>query len=196
MGSIRERETFKKPPLYVAIHEAGHAVAMMFADQPRLVDHISIRDTPDDAIGFVGGKARFQLGTVDELHRAGALTEEHRALLARDAWQDVIEFLAGPLAELRFRKWCAAGRAIQMQPCIEAAGERVIGIGNDDFEKVFVRLDWIGGDLRANIGKAREATETVLRTHWNKIEKLGRWLHRDLHIEGEALHEWRNQWTR
>ena len=88
----------KRPPLYVAVHEAAHAVAMMFGQPPRWVDYITLRDCPDDAIGFVKADARFQIG---QLSQGDGLSAEHRALLAKDAWQDIIDLMAGPITELR-----------------------------------------------------------------------------------------------
>ena len=202
--SVGKRETFKKPPLHVAVHEAGHAVAIMFSDDPRWIDFVTLRETPEGSIGYVQSEARFKRYVVD-IVTASATPPEQEDLFAqqmdyyrRAARLDVIDTMAGGVAEMRFRKYSAATRFLCMSNAIEqAAFQAHTGGAKDDFLMIYERLHWLDPNaIYDNFAEAWDETEALVKAHWAKIEELGRWLHRDMHIDDDALIEWGDQWPR
>lgn len=197
-------QKLQKPPLYVAIHEAGHAVIMMFLGPPRWIDYLSLSDTPADCIGFVKSNSRFDRQLADAIKGSSQFAEGEDVAVSvveyqnQAAWMDVIDLMAGNIAELRFRGMNPISRGIAIGQAVDAASARAHGTEQrDDFVQIYQRLEWLDKEaIASNAVKALEQTESLVKTHWSKIRELGRWLHETMHIDAEALNHWRERWPR
>jgi len=181
------------PPLYVAIHEAGHAVAMLAQQPGPRIDYISIVDQPADRVGIVHAQARFQPNLAD----VAAQAEGGRPLIERLAWQDAVEFLAGPIAEWRFRKQSKLVRLLTARDIASrlALDNTLLKTG-EDAEKVLVRLRWRNPDtVEEEFIAAWEESEALLKPRWTAVQELGLWLHRQGRIEDDQLYDWWNTQT-
>jgi hypothetical protein len=176
-----------RPPLYVAVHEAGHAISMLSSQLPRWVDHVSLTQLPNDALGFTKGNARFNFGMAEQLVAAGL-----RENLIAAAKADVIDLLAGPVAEARFRRECGATRLINANQYAEILAQADCALHEDhDLAKVHLRLHWCNPTtVREAFIDGWSGAETVVKVHWRHIVELGRWLHRERHIEDVKLLPW------
>lgn len=172
-----------KTPLYVAMHEAGHVVAMLANESPRQVGYVSANGQE----GFAAAHARFQ-----RAYGHHQLDPVENPQLAHAAWLDVLETFAGPIAEWRFRGLSTVARELQ-------AGQVAALIANpdaplkdgEDADAIRVRLAWRDpANIQAEFVRAYNETEALLKPHWNAVDDLGRWLHRVKRIEGEELVEW------
>ncbi len=112
----------------------------MLASQPiKWVDSISLTDVPHGALGFTKGNARFQIALADKLAALG-----HRDHLVSAALEDVVELLAGPIAELRFRGQSENARLLNAHRWAKMSDEAGFGLAEgDDFGKVALRLQWV-----------------------------------------------------
>lgn len=177
----------QRSPLYVAVHEAGHAISMLSSDPRRWVDYVSLRETPVDAVGFTKGEARFQIAWAGQLAVTG-----QREQLVSAAKADVVDLLAGPIAEYRFRKIPRVARQfLANQWADKMIGADWTTIDEDDFSKVRLRLMWCDPQQvhRAFLDRWHDA-EAVVGAHWKHILELGRWLHTVGHIEDDELFPW------
>jgi hypothetical protein len=192
----------KKPPLYVAIHEAGHAVIMMFLGLPRRIKYVSLTDTPPGTVGFVKASARFDRQLADAVRATEQFSRGDDAAVSvvafqkRAAWWEVVDLIAGNVAELRSRQINSLTRAMVISQTNEAAGQRRDGSEfPDDFVQIYERLEWLDKDaIGSNALKALEETEALVTAHWSKIRELGRLLHKTMHIDEDALIHWRERW--
>jgi hypothetical protein len=90
--------------LAIAVHEAGHAVAQL-ADSPSpWISSVSIDDLADGLLGYVDTAAMWQpyMATV-------AADDATIDMWRKLAWRDAMQYLAGPIAELRWRRYSRAG---------------------------------------------------------------------------------------
>ncbi|MFK4870753.1 hypothetical protein [Novosphingobium sp. ZW T3_23] len=177
----------KRPPLYVAVHEAGHAISMLSSHPPRWEDHVSLTQLPHDALGFTKGNARFNSGMAEQLVAAGL-----RENLIAAAKADVIDLLAGPVAEARFRRECGATRLINAHQYAKILAQADCALPQDhDLAKVHLRLHWCDPTIvREAFIDGWKGAEAVIKRHWRHVVAVGRWLHRDGHIEDAELFPW------
>lgn len=169
--------------LSVAIHEAGHAVAQLANPPHPRIDFISIVGLPDGLLGLVQTEASWQpymaTCSVDP-----AIIEHWRQL----AQKDVINYLAGPIAELRWRRHPRAS----IQFGSQQFGERCLDSDSlepgNDLDRVRTRLLWaFPDDPHGAFDCAWFDTEELVAMHWNAILFLGRALLEKGRIEGADL---------
>lgn len=111
---------------------------MLSSQPPRWVDHVSLTQLPNDALGFTKGKARFNFGMAEQLAAAGQ--REHMIAAAK---ADVIDLLAGPIAEARFRRDCGVTRLINAHNYAKTLAQADCALPQDhDLAKVHLRLHW------------------------------------------------------
>lgn len=176
-------------PLYVAVHEAGHAVAMLASESPRPIQYLSVIDQPAGQQGFTAATARFQpaYGHFD------ALPAEEPAL-RRSAWLDVVELFAGNVAEKRFRGRSEIARLLHARSLAhQLTSETLVPEPGEDADKIMVRLRSLDGANAANqFVRGWTEAEVALRPHWKRVVELGRWLHNQGRIEASELYGWWN----
>lgn len=180
-------EKLWKTPLYVAVHEAGHAVAILASESSRCIEYLSIIDQPDGQQGCTASQARFQpaFGHLDTEPTVAAE-------LANAAWLDIVELFAGSVAEKRFRGQSEVGRALDARYLAEKfAVGALTPAPDEDADKILLRLRWLDRErLATEFVRGWEQAENVLRPRWKGVVELGRWLHRQGRIEGGELSQW------
>lgn len=82
----------------VCAHEAGHAIVQLASGPGKWIDYIEVDNPNEDRLGVVWTEAEWQPWMRDE--PAPLEIVEHRK---RAATRDVVNYLAGNVAEFRFR---------------------------------------------------------------------------------------------
>lgn len=174
--------------LAVAVHEAGHAVVQMASGGP-WIESVSVVDQPDGKLGIVNSEPRWKsyfsdCSLPDDPKQAAVI----RDAWTRAAWQDVLHFLAGPLAEMRWRcrsRWvvifsCDANRETCFaDPPPDRGG---------DLGQVRARLDWaFPDDPQEAFKRAWSESEELVHRHWRSIVAVGRLLRIRGKLDNEEL---------
>jgi hypothetical protein len=131
--------------LATAMHEAGHAVIQLANPPAPYIDSITVVELPDGLLGLVDTPAMWQ-PYMAKLTGPPVLTEMHRAL----AWEDVLFYLAGPIAELRWRRASRAGLMLSSDHFADVCLADADPEPGSDFDRVrvvqngsaFGRLGW------------------------------------------------------
>jgi hypothetical protein len=160
---------------YVAVHEAGHAVASWHVQQmlgrdrcqfervfirtPEEVSagpYIDQRGRPIQCIGLMEGPSRYNPGVFNPISAPPDIRSLHR----QNMEAEVITSLAGPIAEARIRK------------CSLAAAYLVGGKDDYDMAKRCV-ADFEGeADMSEAFGKLQERAGTIVRQRWSSVLAL------------------------
>lgn len=171
--------------LSVAMHEIGHCVVQFVIAPRHWIQSVSLTGLPEGHLGYVETDTLWQSYMLSAKAPHDTV-EQWRRL----AWDDIVIFLAGPIAEL---KWCRCSK------------DGIIGAGLDladaclndpaleretDLGQVRARLQW------ANPG---EEEETFLRLwneahrltieNWRSIVTIGRELATRMHLSHADLAE-------
>lgn len=168
-------------------HEAGHAVAQLAHPPAPWINFVAIDGLPAGMLGVVDTPAMWQpyMATVNA---PPDVLDSWRSF----AWRDALFYLAGPIAELRWRRhsraaiWFAAGEF----------ADRCFGtVAPDpasDLGRVRARLLWAGaGDERGAFIRAWLEAETIVATHWKPIRMVGRLLYQQGRLSDvELLDAW------
>ncbi len=173
----------KLTALCAAVHEAGHAVALL-ADPPHpCIDFISIVGLRDGLLGLVEVQTRWQ-----PFMATCSASPEATAQFRQLAYKDVTQHMAGPVAELRWRRLTRAGILIagrwQRDHCL---GSSTLESGSD-LDRIRTRLLWAyPDDPHQAFSHAWAETEELVAKHWRAIVLLGRTLRNNGRIGGEEL---------
>lgn len=178
-----------RPPtrLAICVHEAGHAIVQLAHGSHPWINSIAVDGLPGGLLGLVDTASIWQPSCLG----LAADREVHEAWSA-GACRDVVNYLAGPIAELRWRRydratiWLVAGQ--MAQPCLKEPQEEF-----SDFGRVRRRLECaIPGDDHANYKKAWMEAEEEVAFWWPQITELGRMLAEQDRIGDEDLYAtWR-----
>lgn len=174
-------------PLAVAMHEAGHAVIQLANPPAPYIDSISITGLGEGLLGLVNTSAQWQ-PYMAEVPGAGDVTEAWRQL----AWRDTIFHLAGPIAEMRWRRHSRAAIWLEAETFAWQCFGGDVPEPFSDLGRVHARLSWAYPDdcLERFCDAWIEAEEQVGR-HWRSILSVGRLLHRRGRLTGaELMAEW------
>lgn len=173
--------------LAICVHEAGHAIVQLAHGSHPWIDYIAIDGLSGDNLGRVETISSWQPSNLE----LAADREVHESWSGA-AWRDVVIYLAGLIAELRWRRYCRAALWLGA----DEMAERCLGQPHEDhtdFGRVRRRLERaIPGDNRGNFIKGwLEAEEEVARW-WPEITALGRLLAERGRIVDEELYPlWR-----
>lgn len=172
----------RKPTLLsICRHEAGHAIVQLATGPASWINYTEI-DRPDEhKLGIVWTRAMWQ----PWMREAEACEDSvrHRQWFAA---QDVVNFLAGDVAELRWRR----ETRIAIQHIADEMTWRCVDAPDPpaDFGMARSRLFWlIPGDEEAGFVRAWHATEGVVALWWREIIRLGRELALRGSIEDKQL---------
>lgn len=176
----------KKPSLHaICMHEAGHAIVQLATGPAPWIDYIEVNNPDPDKLAIVYSRAMWQP------HMRGVaappiVVEQWRRLAARD----IVNYLAGPVAELRWNR--CSRLTIQLAAtdmaarCVRQADPEV----RDDAGLVLKRLAWLmPGAEEAGFVEAWLATEEIVAAWWSEIVELGRNLLDRGRIEAVDLQE-------
>lgn len=173
----------RKPTrLAICMHEAGHAIIRLANPPSPWIESISVDETSEHTLGIVVTTSMWQhymQGNAD-----AELERQWRAL----AWKDIIFYLAGPIAELRWRRY---SRPALWLGAREMADKCLVP--NDieersDFGRVKRRLQSaVPGDDRDNFVKAWLEAEVEVAKWWWEINSLARDLANCGHIQDDDL---------
>ncbi|WP_137897217.1 hypothetical protein [Sphingomonas sp. 2SG] len=173
--------------LTTCFHEAGHAIVQLAHGSHPWIDSIAVEGLPDGILGLVDTPSIWQPSCLER-----AASRDIHEVWTRGAWRDVINYLAGPIAELRWRKhglaaiWFAADEMARR--CLTTSEESFT-----DFGRVRHRLEWaIPGDDHANFVKAWLETEEEVHRWWGPITKLARLLAERGRISDDELYPFWN----
>jgi len=173
--------------LAVAVHEAGHAVAQLSNPPHPQIRSVSIVGLDPALLGLVDTDAMWQpyMATLEVEQSTG---EAWRAL----AWKDTIFYLAGPIAELRWRRHSRIAIAFGAKQFAEECFGTPAPEGSTDFGRVRARLNWAyPGEQREAFSKAWFEAEAVVARHWRAVVRLGRIIAERGRINGDELSvEW------
>ena len=187
----------KDTALITAIHEAGHVVAdLVIAEQQRLpspVNAVWIMSEDDGWSGMCeSGPARWQ-----EVHRiicgAPGTPSETIEHCRKIAWQDCISYLAGPVAETRWRYRSRTAAQLYGYQLADRFADGDYSKGSD-FGRTRVRLTWRNSaKVNESILAAWIESEELIARHWKRVVEFARWLARDGQISGDDINDW---WAR
>ncbi|MEG3159368.1 hypothetical protein U1763_02525 [Sphingomonas sp. LB2R24] len=175
--------------LAVAMHEAGHVAARMLTPGGPPIHSATLSDGDGDMLGFVDTLAEWQPSRMETAESSPATEARWRTF----AWNDILFYLCGPLAEMRWRR---RSRAFLWLVASELAERCVAGEDVDDrsdLGRVRRRLRWLhpGEERDAFIRGWLEAEELVARN----ISAID-WMGRELCDSGELLEdEIADMWT-
>lgn len=165
------------------MHEAGHAVIRLASGSAAPVRSMTLFDPGGDVLGLVDASPLWRPESMDRRDPDAATRALHRGW----ANEDIVFYLAGPIAELRWRRH---SRAAIWFGAREMAGRCLDGdVGWDtDFGRVRHRLRWLHGEGgREAFVSAWRTAEQRVADHASAISALGRLLRRDGHLEQEAI---------
>lgn len=174
--------------LAICVHEAGHAIVQLAHGVDPWIDFIAVDDLPDGMLGRIETISIWQPWVLElpadrEVHEAWSVA----------AWRDVVTYLAGPIAELRWRKCSRAalrlGADEMAQQCLHEDQEDV-----SDFGRVRRRLECaVPGADRANFMNAWLEAEEAVARWWQQITALGRMLEARGRIDDVELYAFWNR---
>lgn len=179
----------RRGPLYVAMHEAGHAVAMLANSPSPHIRYVSVGSGEQRFEGYTAAVARFQPSFYD--HEVG-MDDKLRQRLRRNAWLDVLDALAGPIAEGRFKRISTIARTFESFGFAKLVADPDVKLDHgEDADLVRRRLSWLdAARIDELFRNAWAETEVLLSSHWKRVDDLGRWLNVAKRIEGDELREW------
>lgn len=173
----------KPTQLCVAVHEAGHAVARLANPPHPEITSLSIAGLPVGILGLVDTAAMWQ-----PYMAVSQASPETIDLWRELAWKDVIFHLAGPIAELRWRRHSRLSILFVTSQFRERCLENDSHELGSDLDRVRARLLWAyPDDPHQAFNDAWEETEELVAKHWRTIVSLGRTLLKKGRIEGEDL---------
>lgn len=177
--------------LAIAMHEAGHAVIRMNTPMSPYTDEVWLLKDGETALGCVVGDARWQPGKANSLrHLEGEAYVSYAQFLRRSAWEDILEALAGPIAELRWRKWPRMSIAIMAQDYAEDCFAAPALMAGTDYDQARRRLEWLYPENPGDaFRRAWIETEEAVAASWKTIQRVGRALDRSGVLSHEELDE-------
>ena len=172
--------------LSTCVHEAGHAVVQLAGGPAPRIDFIAVDGLDGDILGLVQTKAIWQPSYMEDVRASDEIRAQWRTL----AWRDCVNFLAGPIAELRHRRYSRSAIQLNWEGMAERClGEPVPKEGTD-FGQVRRRLlSAIGGDPRNAFLDAWLEAEGAVALRWREINALARLLYERGRIDDEELLE-------
>lgn len=178
----------RNTPLTIAMHEAGHAVAMLANPPHPYIASVSVNGLADDILGLVDVRAMWQPWMLD----AGA-DDDAVELMRGLASKDAIFFLAGPIAELRWRGHSRAAIWFGAPQFADQCLGQHAPPSDTDLGRVRTRLAWAyPGSERECFNTAWLEAEAIVAKHWRSIQAIGRTLAERKYIEGDELDDlWR-----
>lgn len=179
------------PTFQTAIHEAGHTIARLVTGHGPAIDFASLLAQPEGQTGVLQTQFRWVAGVSDvrptgEREAVTAYVEQQRA----NAKLDIIEALAGPIAESRQRKtpWSAIDlHGLEIGPhCIHGDVDP-----SGDLEAVRTRLNWLhGGAAEQRFHDYWCEALELVRQNWKAIDSFARLLLSHGRLEGEEIGQW------
>ena len=186
------------PPLWLAVHEAGHAVAHQVLDElppypgPHIIS-VSVKpDAADGSLGRVSGRRRTStLRTPPHTKPVPAAHPEVLADMRRQARYDIVELLAGRMAESYQR----GGPYCPLRWTDEIVSKTINGDPDAGGDMSFVRktLDWLElPDPAAELKRLWRITYGLIASEWPGIVRIARILRERRFMGGEDFEaEWR-----
>lgn len=151
----------------ICAHEAGHAIVQLASGPGPWIKFVEVNHPDEERLGVVWTEAMWQPWMREEVTTPD-LSEQRRDMAARD----VVNYLAGNIAEFRFRGRSRTeiqfGSFEMADACLaEPAGSRT------DYGMSRNRLEWIApGAERNAFMHAWLAAETIAASWWKEILKL------------------------
>lgn len=175
----------------VAVHEAGHLFVNLAFQPAPFIDAVWIsRNEQGRWEGCVDYQHRFQWALADvPLNGAPEAVEAWEALKRENARRELLISLAGPIAEIRWRRrgrWSVIFAASPSAEVCLAMGDEA----SSDFGYAKRFIEWLGypDPQQAFVDAWLEAEEIVHR-HWQPILALGSLLKERGRVEAEALYD-------
>lgn len=187
MAKSARRRAIKevRPPTLpeICAHEAGHAIVQLTGGSTPWIDFIEVNRPNQAMLGVVWTKAMWQPWMKDE--PAPLWVVEQRRVMAA---KDVVNYLAGNIAEFRFR---GRSRAEIQAGCFEMADQCLAEPvdSRTDYGLARNRLEWItpGAERRAFV-HAWLACEAIAASWWKEILHLAVELERHGRVDDDRLY--------
>jgi hypothetical protein len=169
------------------MHEAGHAVAQLANPPAPWIDSIAITGLPDGLLGLVETPALWQ----PYMAKWDGFASGHDAWRSL-AWKDVINYLAGPIAELRWRRYSRAALWFSAHHYADMCFSDPEPEAHSDLGRVRARLLWGYPEAeREAFIKAWLEAEAAISRHWRAVKAIGRLVHeRGRLTDVELLDAW------
>jgi hypothetical protein len=180
-------------PLWLAVHEAAHAVAGLVLDEmppypgPHLRS-VSLHPEDEQLLGF----CRRDLRVIPEWNLpSDKQPEELRGIMIQQARLDMVAVLAGSMAEARHRHSWFGIAMLKGGWTSEILGESLEGI--HDAARIQRSLQWLApADPIAELGAIWNTTLRLLETEWPGILGIAKVLRCEREMDGETFEErWR-----
>ncbi|MBR0652000.1 hypothetical protein GXW78_20210 [Roseomonas terrae] len=188
-------------PMALAVHESGHAVARLVLSETHYVppiEEVSVDPLPEDnALGIVRGERRTKLSLLGYLDDALASRPGMLDAARESARQDIIDTLAGPIAELRWRHWLTVAMSRPNYLSLVLAVDATVPVNVDRFKQAEVAigndalviatlLRWIApADPSAFLGACWDETSALIEREWRGIVAVARMLRLRRTMSGE-----------
>lgn len=172
--------------LTAAIHEAGHLAAMLSDPAGSHIESVMVASS-GHLLGYVDCVSLWQpfMSRLDPL-------DPVNAPFVDAARRDIIQYLAGPIAELRWKRhsrWDIIFAADQFAArCLDRSDHAP----GSDFDRVKARIEWAyATDQRRIFGLLWCEAEDLVARQWMKIKHVGRMLDAACEMSGdEVLAAW------
>jgi hypothetical protein len=170
--------------LAIAVHEAGHAAMRLEDPEGSPVRAMTLLEPGEDMLGWTGVTARWQPARLYGAESQCGASERWRT----DADKDVILYLAGPIAELRWRRTRRCGIWFGAREMADRCIADEAPASGTDPDRVRRRLTWghPGRESEAFIDAWLQAEAEVARLY-GSIVVLGRRLHARGHLNEDEI---------
>lgn len=172
-------------PLWLAVHEAGHAVARLVLDEtlpqpgPMVKEVTVVRD--EDRLGLARMDARAPL------YLRGHANHIPRAVLDQNIKFDIIEKLAGPIAEVRHR-YGSIGPMFDKRPQMDFCLSRSEHVC--DHSAARAQAEWLSpSDERALLEQAYDVACALVEREWIGIKAVARVVQAAGSLDGTQFEE-------
>ena len=161
--------------LAVAIHEAGHAAALLLSSPPVHVGGMWLERRRGSWEGQVEYVHRWQSSRLNIPWTYPADAKLHADRMRRNALDDLVTHLAGPVAEWRWRDKTRIAAQVQGRQLAKVC-RLVDHEPASDFGLAKRNLLWLGGDFDEGFIASWDAAEALLAPRWSAVVGLGRLL--------------------
>jgi hypothetical protein len=184
-----KRTSTRPAGLWLAVHESAHAVAGLVTDElppypgPYL-QSVSVRAGD----GYLGICHKPKRVPTDYTPKPPDLSDDRRRNVIMNAQHDIIDTLAGPMAEVRF-KYGIIHLALTRKRWIEEITGQTIP-GEEDAGVIQQALRWWAPpDPVAEMKRLWAETEVLLQVEWPGIVAVARVLHERGEMDGDVFEE-------
>lgn len=179
----------KPTTLAVAMHEAGHAVVQLAIAPSQWIEAITLRGLPEGHLGYVETDSLWQ-SYMKEVLPPQEVVDQWRKL----AWKDILIFLAGPIAELKWNRYSRDAVLLTGHFLLERCLGDAEPCRGMDLWQVRTRLLWRDiASAKDDCLEAWSESNSIVSQKWTAIRSVGRELAAKGRLSNpELIEAWRS----